>query len=234
MQSDIKSNCLQQAAGAGLLQQAAATAGQTQEWVKFMQKILKQTGINKMFQTWSVQRFLPLQGVMFLFACWKQILVGQRGPKNGSNSCKGVAERLYLEKLALWITRKSTLLNLNSSSMNIRENRARIYVKLLKYSTASRYSEPALRLPFGQNPRHHLCSTRPWGSDTETWVFYEIFILSAWPLEFTVACVGGDGCLSRVPSLALDPIWDFIFRMLLLEPDTCMTIISLSANSWNV
>lgn len=37
-----------------------------------------------------------------------------------------------------------------------------------------------------------------------------------------------------VPSLVLDLIWDFIFRMLLLEPDICMTIVNLSANSWNV
>lgn len=135
MQSDIKSNCLQQAAGTGLLQQAAATAG-------------------------------------------------QRRLRNGSNSCKGVAERGYLEKLALWITRKSTFLNLNSSSMNIRENKARIYLKLLKYSTASLHSEPALRLPFGQNPRHHLCSTRPWSSDTETLVFYG-FLLDIYSLSMT-------------------------------------------------
>lgn len=42
------------------------------------------------------------------------------------------------------------LLNWNSLTVNMRENRAGKYLKLLKYSTASLYREPALGLPFGQ------------------------------------------------------------------------------------
>lgn len=127
--------------------------------------------------------------------------------------------------------------------MNIRENRAGIYLKLLKYSTASLHREPALRLPFGQNPRHHLCSTRPWGSGTEALVFYgfllDIYSLSMTTWIYSSTCWGRwmpipGHCFVGVPSPLLDPIWDFIFHMLLLEPDTCMTIISLSANSWHV
>lgn len=161
--------------------------------------------------------------------CWKDVSCGA------------------LEKLEewLWITRKSTLLNWHSSTVNIRENRSGKYLKLLKYSTASLYREPALGLPFGQNLRHDLCSTRPWGSDTETLVVYGLLLDIYSPSMTTWIC--NSTCWGRcipisshclvwvfVPALVFDPIWDFIFCMLLLELDTHMTIICLSANSWNV
>lgn len=95
-----------------------------------------------------------------------------------------------LRKLAewLWITRKSVLLNWNSSTVNIRENRSGKYLKLLKYSTASLYRESALGLPFGQNLRHHLYSTRPWGSDTETLVVYGLLVDIYYPSKTTWIC----------------------------------------------
>ena len=157
--------------------------------------------------------------------CWKNVSYGALG------------------KLAEWLTRKSTLLNWNSSTMNIRENRDGKYLTLLKYSADWLYREPAFGLPFGQNLRHHLCSTRPRGSDTEIWCFmacYQIFFLPAWLLEFAI-CWGR--CIPIrshcpvwvfVPALVLDAIWDFIFCVLLLELDTYTTIICPSANSWNV
>lgn len=130
MQSDIKSNCLQQDAETGLL------------------------------------LLLPPLG---------------RGDSGMGQIHAKVLLRGYI--LESW-HKKSTLVNWNSSSMNIRENRAIRYLKLLKYSTASLYREPALRLPFGQNPRHHLCSTRPWDSDTETSAFYG-FLLDIYSVSMT-------------------------------------------------
>lgn len=152
-----------------------------------------------------------------------------------------------LGKLAesVWVTRKSTLLNRNATTVNSRENRVGKYLKSLKYSTASLYWEPALGLPFGQNLRCHLCSIRPWGSDNETLVVYSLLLgiyspsMTTWICSSTCwgTCIPiRSHCLVWVfvPALVFHPIWDFIFCMLLLELDTYMTIICLSANSWNV
>lgn len=154
--------------------------------------------------------------------CWKDA------------SCGG------LGKLAewLWVTRKSTLLNWNSSILNNRENRAGKYLNLLKYSIASLYREPTLGFRFGLNLRHHLCSTRSCSSDTETLVFHGLLLDIYSPSTTTWICdsTHWGRCIpirshcpvwAFVPALVFDPIWAFMFCVLLLELDTSMTIICL-------
>lgn len=153
-------------------------------------------------QTLNQTVYSRLQKQAFSSCCHYQTEVSQKWFKFMQRHCWNNVSYSALVKSveSLWITRKSVLLNWNSSTIIIRENKAWKYLKrshiLLPHYIGNLLLVSLLGKIFGiiyaaQDPE--VQTLRFW------WFMacYWRFILPTRLLEFTIAHVEGDACLSR-------------------------------------